>query len=347
MIDTVQIRKQTNLMALIGHDTKLKRVARTEGGEYHGPCPFCGDGRDRFIVQPHHQSGGRWLNRQCCGSGRWRDAIAYVQYRDKVSFPEACNILTGDSLPLAQQQNEDKPDTAVSEPDSPPPSPEWQSAALTAVFECCDRLHYQRTAESAAAYEYLVKHRGLTKETIFNASLGYNPTWCEVVPGAWLPPGITIPNLIGGNLWYVQVRTTKAARSAAERRGRKLDKYHCLGGSVLKSLYGADRLKTAESGVIVEGEFDALLLSQFTPEGTAVATMGSANTPPAHWRLYLAHLRSLCLVMDSDKPGAMGLDKWQTAVPWAEALPTLEANDITDYWAAGGDLAAWIKRGAK
>lgn len=47
MINTSHI----NLLDLIGTDTTLKRVANTNNGEYHGPCPFCG-GKDRFIVQP-------------------------------------------------------------------------------------------------------------------------------------------------------------------------------------------------------------------------------------------------------------------------------------------------------
>ncbi|MBZ0307011.1 MAG: hypothetical protein K8I82_13155, partial [Anaerolineae bacterium] len=69
------------MLAEINRDTILKRVASTNGGEYHGPCPFCG-GKDRFIVQPDQPCGGRWSCRHC--SPRWQDGIAYVQERDHV-----------------------------------------------------------------------------------------------------------------------------------------------------------------------------------------------------------------------------------------------------------------------
>ena len=39
----------------------LKRVASTGGGEFAGPCPFCG-GHDRFRVQPANNI---WLCRYC------------------------------------------------------------------------------------------------------------------------------------------------------------------------------------------------------------------------------------------------------------------------------------------
>ncbi|MBV9711108.1 MAG: hypothetical protein JO011_09365, partial [Ktedonobacteraceae bacterium] len=40
-----------NLYELISQNTSLRRVASTHGGEYAGPCPFCG-GTDRFRVWP-------------------------------------------------------------------------------------------------------------------------------------------------------------------------------------------------------------------------------------------------------------------------------------------------------
>ena len=49
MIELVTLKARTNLLALISLDTDLKRIASTGGGEYAGPCPFCG-GRDRFQV---------------------------------------------------------------------------------------------------------------------------------------------------------------------------------------------------------------------------------------------------------------------------------------------------------
>ena len=55
-IDTWAVKQRTDLLGLIGADTRLKKVASTADREYAGPGPFCG-GRDRFQVQP---AKGRW-----------------------------------------------------------------------------------------------------------------------------------------------------------------------------------------------------------------------------------------------------------------------------------------------
>ena len=55
--DVETIKQNTDLLTLIGCDTALKKVASTKGGEYAGPCPFCG-GRDRFRVWPNADQPG-------------------------------------------------------------------------------------------------------------------------------------------------------------------------------------------------------------------------------------------------------------------------------------------------
>jgi DNA primase len=95
MIDTARIKQDTNLLALIGTDTTLRRVASTQRGEYAGPCPFCRAGEDRFRVQPER---GLWWCRQCSPTEHWQDAIDYVMQRDSVSFSEACRVLGGQDI---------------------------------------------------------------------------------------------------------------------------------------------------------------------------------------------------------------------------------------------------------
>ena len=57
MMDIEQIKHSTNILQIIGMDTQLKKVATTGGGEFAGPCPFCG-GTDRFRVQPNKELSG-------------------------------------------------------------------------------------------------------------------------------------------------------------------------------------------------------------------------------------------------------------------------------------------------
>ncbi len=87
-VDTAALKQRIDLLALVGRDTRLRKVASTAGGEWAGPCPFCG-GRDRFRVQPLL---GVWWCRQG-GGQRWSDAIDYLVRRDGMSFVDACRQL--------------------------------------------------------------------------------------------------------------------------------------------------------------------------------------------------------------------------------------------------------------
>lgn len=40
-MDVQSLKRNIDLLELIGRDTRLKQVARTAGGEWAGPCPFC------------------------------------------------------------------------------------------------------------------------------------------------------------------------------------------------------------------------------------------------------------------------------------------------------------------
>ncbi|MBM3502155.1 MAG: hypothetical protein FJX74_26175, partial [Armatimonadetes bacterium] len=73
--DIAALKQRINLADLIGRDTPLVRIAGTRGGEWAGPCPFCG-GEDRLHVQPAY-GGGRWFCRQCAPHGG--DAIDYLR----------------------------------------------------------------------------------------------------------------------------------------------------------------------------------------------------------------------------------------------------------------------------
>lgn len=75
-----------DILTLLSRDTDLRRVASTSGGEYAGPCPWCG-GRDRFRAWPES---GRWWCRQC---GRRGDSIQYLRDCHGLTFTEAKRAL--------------------------------------------------------------------------------------------------------------------------------------------------------------------------------------------------------------------------------------------------------------
>lgn len=358
-VDTDRIKRDTDLLALIGRDTELRRVATTGGGEYAGPCPFCG-GNDRLRVQPNTDRGGQWFCRQCTGEpgdgGRWHDAISYVMKRHSLDFLPACQRLAGPAaLPKTSRgvrtKSQRKPavNTGIA-----PPSREWQRAARAAVNEAHKQLmigcgwirenpiqahqntkSYWRCAPAAARAYKSLQSRGLLKHTIVAAQLGFNPEWKEVLPGHRLAPGITIPTFAAGQLWCVNVRTTK---QVYQRTGNK---YMAMTGSTKKSLYQADDLLAARYGVEVEGELDALLLKQEAGDLIGVTTMGSAKSLPHRWRVYFGHLAGLFVFKDQDETGKQGQAGW---IKWARPMPPgpAEGQDITDYFLAGGDLRQWV-----
>jgi len=74
-----------DLLAEIEQDTRLKRTSTSRGGQYNGPCPWCG-GLDRFRVQPYYDAYGFFACNQCRRSGT---AIDYLMLRRGLSKQHA------------------------------------------------------------------------------------------------------------------------------------------------------------------------------------------------------------------------------------------------------------------
>lgn len=99
VIDTTALKTQApDLLSVISPLVPLKKIGTSSGGEWSGPCPFCG-GNDRFSVQPYHDE-PRWLCRYCT-DGKWKDIIDFIQRRDNTGFVDACQTLFGDDVKIA------------------------------------------------------------------------------------------------------------------------------------------------------------------------------------------------------------------------------------------------------
>jgi len=337
MATTIDLRG-VDLLELIGHDVELRRVAGTNGGEYAGPCPFCG-GRDRFRVWPQDGDRGRFWCRQCDAKG---DAIDYIRQRDNLGFSEALERLGSPVVASVARQ-------PAAPPRLEPPTPSWQGRARSFVAECQAAL-WGDHAEGLA----WMRKRGLADETIRAAGLGLNvrdrredpATWGldaeqRAAGGAraiWLPRGIVIPWEIGGELWRVNIRRPSGD---VEKGGPK---YIGPAGS-RAGLYNADRLQADRPAMIVEGELDALTVQQLA--GDLVAAVATGSTMGAHrapWVARLAICSTVLVSFDTDEAGEKAAAWWLGVLDNAQRWRPFwgDANAMAQD---GADVRSWVEAG--
>jgi len=330
MADAETINRTTDIMALIGSNTTLKRVASTGKGEYEGPCPFCG-GRNRFRVQPNHPDGGRWYCRGC-GEGHWHSAIDYVMRRDNIDFLDALETLGGNGITpapvktkmvIAQAKEEKKHQE----------EPSWQDRAVDFVKMSKDLLW---SDAGSKAFEYLHNQRGLTDETIFKWQLGFIPRDKNEEPTRWGFPrektlriarGILIPcfedGYNEGKIKYLRIRQPGG-------------KYIQVVGST-KWLYGGFTYHRGNIAYLLESNFDVMLADQIGASGVGYASIPAADKLDKMYRKYFATVLDLVVIPDHDEAGIEGARaKTASNNHWHIANFVPEGSDLTDYYLATG-----------
>jgi hypothetical protein len=304
-------------------EVPLRQVAGTHGGEFAGPCPWCG-GRDRFRVWPDAARPGYWC-RQC---GKTGDAITYLRERHGLRYREACDRL---GLPPRAGPRP----WAITPPPAPPPPPgAWQARAWALIEASAQRL-WAPTGARALAY---LRRRGFQDDTIRRARLGYQPYtvrdaparwgWPADHPPVWLPRGIVIPVVQGPLLWMVWIR-----------RPRGEPKYVAVAGSRHHDA-GIEEVRLGQPAMLVEGVFDALAVAQAAGELVAPVAVGTRHGTP-HTIAHLAVAKPLFLAQDADAAGEAAAAWWRGVFPQAQRRrPT--RKDPAAMLELGEDLRAWV-----
>lgn len=314
----------------------LKRVATTNGGEYAGPCPFCG-GRDRFRVWPNQDGGRYW----CRGCGKHGDAIQYLRETRGLSFIEACTE-------LAIEPNAIRSKKPLEEKPKPPPSLKWQERAESFLTEAVKVLWHNHEALS------FLHGRGLQDDAIKAAGLGWNnrtryedrESW-GLEPEKdeegkdkklWLPGGLVIPLIDSISERLRAVTRLRIRRPAGEPR------YVIVSGSYTGPMVWDLDKKVL---LIVESELDGLLVWQEAGDLVGVVALGTATRKPDEEMDRLLKQAALILVsLDFDEAGGKASwDFWTRTYPSARRWPVPIGKDPSEAFQGGMSVRAWVEAG--
>lgn len=288
-------------------------------------CPL-GTHRDEnpsFTIQPDRRA---W---HCFGCGASGDAVALVRRLfPSMTFPEAVAYLQvgGPSATVR------RPSTPRPEP-SPEPEGMARDAATALVAEAEARLW---TPEAAHALDYLTgPRRKLAPETIRAARLGWTPSARATnrAGRSYGAQGIVVSWFVGNAPALVKVRQPEPRRPKYAEVFR--DRTRHLG------LYpGPEAIQTGRPLVIVEGEFDALLLGQEIGDMAGVVTLGSASGRPGPdvFR-FLLSAAPWFVATDADDAGETAAAGWPA--PARRIRPPAPFKDWTEARASGVDLRRW------
>jgi hypothetical protein len=332
-----------NILGLIEADGgTLRKMATTGGGEFAGACPFCG-GRDRFRVWPDHDAGRYW----CRGCGKAGDSIQYLRERRGLSFLDACRLLGRDPGPRPSGPRPARP--AWEPKEATAPAAEWRTRARAFLDGAIDTLW---SAGGEPIRAWLHEEKGLHDATIRGAGLGFNPSdkydsrasWG--LPAAvrndgtasplWLPAGLVIPLVKGGDVYRLRVRRTDPGDGT---------RFVVVSGSSSAPMtWGLDR----PAVVIVESELDGLLLNQEAGDLCGAVALGSAQAKPdtaTHEALTAAAV--ILVSLDTDDAGARAAwTLWPaTYGRKAKRWPCVNGKDPGEARAKGLDLNNWIIAG--
>ena len=340
-------------------DQEYKKVASTNGGEWAGPCPWCG-GRDRFRIWPEHQGpgqGGRYLCRQC---GRSGVAIQFLRDFQGTSFGDAYRTVTGQNPPNSslarrgKQKSNSGQKTRTQGQFQPQnyvlPNRKWldQAGDLT-------EKAYQSLLEYRPGLEYL-KQRGFNENFIREWRFGWIledkfyslQRWGLEGPKnkrVWVPQGLLIP------MWqclydspFPDVIKIKIRRPEEERKKFNPDaKYWQIKGSY------AGPVILSQSGwnhrlpcVVVESELDGLLLLQDCGDLTNIICLGSAGIKPdKKSSALLKSAQEIILATDADAAGIGAWDWWLQNFGQKSKIGMLSYKDIGEMKQSGANLREW------
>jgi DNA primase len=239
--------------------------SRTEGSRFWWCCPLHGERTASFKV-----NAGRcdWI---CFGCGQHGDAADLVEKLEGLPFPLSAKRaaeIAGLGYRLDDASGVQRPHIAP-----PPPKPVAPDRSLTeaealAIVEEAEARLWTPAGEKALAY--LRDERGLSDETIRKARLGLadGATARKQDGVEYQFSGVVVP-------WFDDGRLVRLKVQCLRGRLKYLSPFNTRSAEAFPS---ADAIQPGRPIVLVEGEFDVLLVGQELEGRASVVTLGSAAT---------------------------------------------------------------------
>ncbi len=312
-----QVKEANDIVDVVGGYIALRPAGQT----FKGLCPFHDDSRPSFDVDPRRQ------RYRCWSCGKYGDVISFVQEHDRVSFPEALEI-------LARRAG------ITLEPHGDPARAAGKAQLLDVARWGAQQYHEclldSPLAEEARRY---LGGRGIKGETVRRYGLGFAPR-----AGDWLVQraeaagvslellekvGLIAPRMQKAGYYdrfrdrvLFPIRDTRGQTVAFGGRilpnsplASRGPKYYNSTETPLFSksdhLYGLDQARHAADKAgylaVVEGYTDVLMAHQ-SGVGQVVATMGTALNS-RHVHVLRRFAPRVVLVFDADAGGDTGVDR--------------------------------------
>jgi DNA primase len=267
------------------------------------------------------------------------DTIQFCRDFQGLSFRSACGKVQKDPVDLNSRLRH--------EPNPAPtrvPTSSWEEKAKIFVEKSVQRLLIDR-----AAIELLFQ-RGLTLDSIEKNRLGWNSLklfyrrtdWGleETEERQWvcLPAGLVIPIFEGKDIRKLKIRKSEW------KEGDFYGKYYEVpGSSPVLSIFGS---LSNEIVIIVESEFDAMLVVQEAGDLCACIALGGAQKRPHPFlHEWLLNRKLILFALDFDEAGKKEYAYWHKSYPNLEPWPIPEEKSPGDYFSNGGSLRKWILSG--
>lgn len=318
---------------------KPKRVASTQGGEWHCSCPVCG-GSDRFIIQSNKQMSkcvGYYFCRKCGIHGDaiqfCREFLGYNNFKEAAEHAGTTLIEGSETLIKTTSFSKKICSTPIESP-----SDQWIERANKVVKQAHANIFCQPDVLNN------LKQRGLPLEAVRTYKIGWlsedinepGNIWAiKEKENIWFPAGIVIPYLEHGNVMRLKIRRKDW------QLNDHLPKYVAVPGSMSgMSIMGN---KKGPLMLVVESELDAYALHYVAGDIAFIVAIGGSTKNPDPVTDNLALKKNILLIChDNDEAGAIVLKKWCDLYPHARAYPTPFGKDIGEALQQGLLLRDWL-----